>query len=107
VVDQGQDLSPLGLVSIRIIPAFTGARTVLHFSFTWRTVEAFVGFPYSIYGSVCYAQRLVQLVRARLAPEPARVVDAGQVSYIAHSLHFFLDTYGQNIARRIIDEASL
>ena len=80
---------------------------MLHYSFTWRTVEALVGFPYSIYGSVGYAEYLTGLIRKEVGPDAARNVETGELSYIAHSLHIFKDDYGQNIARRIVDDASL
>jgi diguanylate cyclase (GGDEF)-like protein len=107
VVEPGVELTPLGLVSIRIIPRFFKQRTVLHFSFAWRTVEALVGFPYSIYGSVGYAEHLTKLIQERIGPSSARLLEMGELSYIAHSLHIFRDNYGQRIARRIVDDASL
>lgn len=100
-------LAPLGLVSIRIVPRFKGDRVRLSYSYTWRTVEALVGFPYSLYGSVKYSQHLTRLIQERLMPEQARRVETGEVSYIAHSLHIFVDEYGQNIAKRIVDDASI
>lgn len=102
----GEELSPLGLVSIRIIPRFSQTRTRLHFSYTWRTVETLVGLPYSLYGSVRFSQHLTERVRNRLPDGLARLVEMGEVSYIANSLHIFLDDYGQNIAKRIVDDAS-
>lgn len=101
-----KEVAPLGLVSIRIIPRFVGVRPRLSFSYTWRTVEALKGFPYSLFGSVKFSQHLTEMLKKRLPQEVARQVEFGTVSYIAHSLHFFLDDYGQNIARRIVDEAS-
>lgn len=107
-VRTGEELAPLGLISVRIIPRFAGHRIVLHYSFTWRTVEALVGFPYSLYGSVGYAEHLTELVCAAVgSPQIAKQIDFGEVSYIAHSLHMFMDDYGQNIARRIVNDASL
>jgi len=105
-VGPDKELAPLGLISIRIIPRFVRSRPHLSFSYTWRTVEALKGFPYSLYGSVRFSQHLTQMLKERLPDEVARQVDFGTISYIAHSLHFFLDDYGQNIARRIVDEAS-
>ena len=102
----GEDLSPLGLVSVRLIPRFVGEVIRILYSFTWRTVEAFVGFPYSLYGSVGFAEHLTAELQARVATEQRRHVRMGEVSYIAHSLHMFMDAYGQNIARRIVDDAS-
>ena len=105
-VQAGRELAPLGLVSIRVIPRFQRDSVSLLYSFTWRTVEAFVGFPYSLYGSVSFAEYLTEELRSRV-PEPMRrQIAMGELSYIAHSLHMFLDSYGQNIARQIVDDAS-
>ena len=101
------EFSPLGLVSIRIVPRYMQQRTLLHYSFTWRTVEALVGFPYSIYGSVCYSEHLTSMICEGLDSSITRQIEIGQLSYIAHSLHIFQDDYGQKIARRIVDDASL
>ena len=65
-----------------------------------------VGFPYSIYGSVRYSQHLTQKIEEMVTAAP-RHISMGEVSYIAHSLHLFLDDYGQNIARAIVDAASV
>ena len=105
-IEQGKDLSPLGLVSVRLIPRFVGEAIGILYSFAWRTVEAFVGFPYSLYGSVGFAEYLTGELQARVATQHRRHVGMGEVSYIAHSLHMFVDAYGQNIARRIVDDAS-
>lgn len=106
-VRPNEELQPLGLISVRLVPRFEKSRITLGFSFTWRTVEALVGFPYSIFGSVKYAAHLTDLLRDQL-DEPYRGnLKMGQVSYIAHSLHIFLDEQRQNIARRIVDNASL
>src|SRR5208283_1863905 len=99
-IREGDDVSPLGLISIRIIPRYNQNRVSLSYSFTWRTVEAFVGFPYSLYGSVRYSQYLTEEIKKRLR-ETSTYVDMGSVSYVAHSLHIFMDYYGQNIARKI------
>jgi hypothetical protein len=100
------ELSPLGLVSIRAIPRFYDERCELSYSFTWRTVEALVGFPYSLYGSIRLGQDLTNQVRARL-PETSRSrVSMGQLSYIAHSLHMFTEDFGQNIVRYIVNDAT-
>jgi len=97
------DVAPLGLVSVRIIPRPEPGGFGLYMSFTWRTVEALVGLPYSLYGSLRYSQHLTDLVRARLGGgREAEIVQLRDVSYIAHSLHVTTDSYGQNIARRII-----
>jgi len=106
-VKEGEDLTPLGLISIRIIPRFIDNRIILYYSFTWRTVEASIGFPYSIYGSVQYCRYLTEEIKKRVSSELASRIEMGEVSYVAHSLHFFMDDYGQNIARRIVEDASL
>jgi hypothetical protein len=98
--------TPLGLVSIRIVPRFEGDYVALTFSFTWRTVEALVGFPYSSYGSVRFSQHLTDCIRARLPDEVRQLVRMKDVSYVAHSLHFFVDAYGQKIARKIVNDAT-
>jgi diguanylate cyclase (GGDEF)-like protein len=98
------DLSPLGLVSIRVIPRFDGEqRAFLHTSFTWRTVEALVGLPYSLYGSLRYSQYLAERIQQEVANvQGSPPVHLADVSYIAHSLHVTTDDYGLNVARRII-----
>lgn len=101
------DISPLGLVSIRIIARFVKRRIILTYSFTWRTVEALVGFPYSLYGSVRFGQEITNDIKSKVSIiEIQKQIEMGEVSYIAHSLHIFMDEYGQNIAKRIVDEAS-
>ncbi len=104
--DDTKEWSPLGLVSVRIIPRFTGQHCELSYSFTWRTVEALVGFPYSLYGSVRFGQELTQLVSSRIRGATEGRVSMGYVSYIAHSLHVFTDEFGQAIARRIVNDAT-
>jgi len=106
IVKPMQPPTPLGLISVRIIPRFLSDRVALTYSFTWRTVEALVGFPYSIYGSVRLAQYLTDRVRDRLPLELRGRVATADVSYIAHSLHIFVDDYGQTIARKIVNDAS-
>jgi hypothetical protein len=102
----GADLSPLGLVCVRIVPRISENRVCFDFSFVWRTVEVLVGFPYSLYGSVKYSEHLISLIRAILSP-PEHQVELGEVSYTAQSLHMFGDEYGQIIARRIVNDATL
>jgi diguanylate cyclase (GGDEF)-like protein len=99
------DVAPLGLVSIRILPRFEGEKTVLHYSYTWRTVEVLVGFPYSIYGSIRFSEYLTNEIHARV-PTKKTTIQMGTLSYVAHSLHMFVDDYGQNIARKIVNDAT-
>ncbi|WP_437912477.1 diguanylate cyclase [Sorangium sp. So ce302] len=103
----GEDIAPLGLVSVRIVPRLVAGGVRLSYSFSWRTVEALVGFPYSIYGSVRFAEYVTNLVQQRVSHRPGRTIEIGEVSYLAHSLHMFMDQYGQNIARQIVDDASI
>jgi|GEM_PF-2098598 len=102
-----EGVSPLGLVSIRIITRYSNEKIVLNYSFTWRSVEALVGFPYSIYGSVMFGNHLTKRIKSMLPDALQNHVEIGFVSYIAHSLHLFSDEYSQIIARSIISDASL
>jgi len=100
------DLSPLGLVSLRVIPRLEGENMRLYFSFTWRTVEALIGFPYSAYGSVRFARHLTDAISADAGAQGAPPVEFGQLAYIAHSLHVTTEEYGQNIAREVVRQAT-
>lgn len=106
-IKDGSDVAPLGLISVRLLPRFTNGNVIIGFSFTWRTVEALVGFPYSLYGSVRFGQHLVDAIKRALPEGIGRTVKMGEVSYVAHSLHMFADRHGQNIARKIVNDASL
>lgn len=97
-------LAPLGLVSVRLLPQPCPTGVVVNFSFTWRTVEALVGFPYSLFGSLRYALYLCDELRARC---PQQKIHPGFLSYIAHSLHFFVSDEARRIARGIVNESSL
>ena len=101
-----EEVAPLGLVCVRVVPRITDAHLRFDFSFVWRTVEVLVGFPYSLYGSVRFSEHLTEQIRRRLeGREPP--VEMGELSYIAQSLHMFTDEYGQIIARRIVNDASV
>lgn len=106
VTDQ-QDISPYGLVSVYISPREASDGIVLNFSFTWRTVEAVVGLPYSLYGSVKYAERLLDEVKDRLGGAQTPPLKMGHVSYMAYSLHMFLDSPYAEIVRGIINDATI
>jgi diguanylate cyclase (GGDEF)-like protein len=99
------ELSPLGLVSIRVIPRFLENTVMLAFSYTWRTVEALVGFPYSLYGSVKFSRYICDEILKR-SQLHTTAVKLGELSYIAHSLHIFMDSYGQSIARKISNDST-
>ncbi|MEN3283999.1 MAG: hypothetical protein V7607_5139 [Solirubrobacteraceae bacterium] len=102
---EGRELSPLGLVSIRAIPRLMSRRWHMTFSFTWRTVEALVGLPYSLYGSLRYAEHLTAALQERSAGE-SLPLSLSEVSYVAHSLHMANDVYSRQVARRIIQLAA-
>lgn len=101
------ELKPLGLVSLRIIPRFKSSKAVgLVFSYTWRTVEALVGFPYSMYGSIKYGEYIQEMIQKRVENHGI-VISFDKVSYVANSLHIFMDEQGQDIAKSIINDASI
>jgi diguanylate cyclase (GGDEF)-like protein len=101
------ELAPLGLVSIRLIPRFEINGSVkISYSFSWRTVEALVGFPYSFYGSIQYSNHLTDLIKNAISSKNIEL-NLGSVTYIAHNLHIFMDDYGQSIAKRISDDSSI
>jgi len=105
--DSFSPISPLGLISIRIITRFERETIKLNFSFTWRTVEAVKGFPYSLYGSVKFSEQIMNDIKERITDKSQLInIEIDTLSYIAHSLHMFTDTYSQEIIRGIINDAS-
>jgi len=96
------EVAPLGLVAVRLLPQPHGNEIVLNISFTWRTVEALIGLPYSLYGSI----RLSETARDQLTRLTGRKVRLGFLSYVANSLHFFMSSQCQLIARQIVNESS-
>ena len=96
---------PLGLVSVWLAPRFIREKIVIDFSYTWRTVEALVGLPESMYASVRFAEELTNTIKEQC--EIAINIEMGKISYIAHSLHMFLDRESMNIVRGIINDASI
>ena len=101
-----EEVAPLGLVCVRIVPRISDRKVRFDYSFVWRTVEALVGFPYSLFGSVRFSEHLTEQLKQRLNLS-SYSVEMGEVSYVAQSLHMFTDEYGQIIARRIVNDASL
>lgn len=99
---------PRGLVSIWATPRHSGSQSELAFCFVWRTVEALVGFPYSFYGSVKFAEHVISTINERLANVPEQVsrVSLGSLRYLALSLHMRVDDYHRRFAKRIVDAAS-
>lgn len=105
-VEDEENFSPLGLISIWLAPRFVEKRVVVDFSYNWRTVEAVVGLPLSMYASVKFAEEIIMLVEEKIAPCEYGI-SMGTVSYIAHSLHMFLDAESMDIVRGIINDASI
>jgi hypothetical protein len=100
------EVAPLGLVSIRINPVTHAGSNQLNYSYTWRTVETLVGLPYSLYGSIKFGQYLTTAIQQRVGSPRQNVLRMGELSYIAHSLHMYLDQYAQNVARLIVNDAT-
>lgn len=96
---------PLGLVSIWATPRHSAGQDQLAFCFVWRTVEALVGFPYSLYGSLKFAEHVVEAINARLGRQVSRIALA-PLRYLALSLHMRTDEYHHRFAKRIVDAAS-
>jgi len=103
--DSTQGKYPLGLISVWLAPRFIDENVVIDFSYTWRTVEALVGLPESMYASVKFAEELTVMIRERCRSEIK--IEMGKLSYIAHSLHMFLEKESMNIIRGIINDASI
>ena len=106
IVTDQKDISPLGLVSVYISPRQVNDRIIFNFSFTWRTVEAVVGLPYSLYGSVKYAEHILDKIKKGLGDSPTATLKMGHISYMAYSLHMFLDPPYARIVRGIINDAT-
>lgn len=105
-----KDYSPLGLVSIWLCPRFneSGEKLTVDFSFTWRTVEALVGLPISLYSSINYSYYLLEQINSYVKKRQKKLsVELGKVSYFAYSLHMFLDKENMNIIRGIVNEATI
>lgn len=96
---------PLGLVSIWATPRHSAGQDQLSFCFVWRTVEALVGFPYSLYGSIKFANFVVDSINSRLRRQVSRI-SLGPLRYLALSLHMRTDEYHRRFAKRIVDAAS-
>lgn len=106
VVENGEP-KPLGLLSVWASPRVGSDRHLVDFVFVWRTVEAFVGLPYSLYGSIRLAENLIMEVAAKLPTVPnGRPPSVGELTYIPMSLHMRVDEFHARIAKRIIDESS-
>lgn len=99
--------NPLGLSTIQILPRCREDEQRLDILFVWRTVDALVGFPFSGYGSICWARDFVQNVNDCLEQRGDKVtVTLGTLTYIALSFHMYLHNGDQEIARTIVQDAS-
>ncbi|SDU13825.1 diguanylate cyclase [Pseudomonas yamanorum] len=105
VPDDKGEPRPLGLISIWSTPRFLSNSVVLDFVFVWRTVEAFIGLPYSLYGSIQLAEQLTQKV-AETAGLGVDTVKLGELNYVALSLHIGSDEFHTRVAKQIVDMAS-
>ena len=65
-----------------------------------------VGLPYSLYASVRFAEDMTKEIFDEQNNSSAKNVRLGSVSYIAHSLHMFLDEASLKIVRSIVHEVS-
>jgi len=98
--------APEGLVSVWASPRIgDDSRGVIDWVFTWRTVEAFIGLPYSMFGSIRFAEQIMEELRSRhdmkLSP-----IEMGTVTYVALSLHMRVDGVHPRIAKMIVDSSS-
>ena len=107
IIENPEDITPLGLVSVYIAPRMLKNDVILDFTFTWRTVEAMVGFPYSLYASVKYAEKILESVKNICLIDQVRRLKMGTLSYLAYSFHMFLDKPYTQIIRGIINDASI
>lgn len=100
--------SPAGLVSAWASPRMNSAfgEKTVDWVFVWRTVEAFIGLPYSLYGSIALAQSLLEQINHDQENKEATPFRLGELTYIALSLHMRSDGVHRRIAKRIVDESS-
>lgn len=100
------ELKPLGLFSVWATPIYRNSKRFVDFVFVWRTVEAFIGLPYSLYGSIQMAEQLVKASAKRNNFANQTEPQLGELTYIAMSLHLGNDNFHSRIAKRIVDLAS-
>ena len=100
------NISPLGLVDIWIAPRQDGKNVIFDYTFSWRTVEAMIGLPFSLYATVRYAEDLTKEISNRVGEKCRDIICLGKISYIANSLHMFLDHSCLEIVRGVINEAT-
>lgn len=102
----GNEPKPLGLVSVWATPRTVASSRLINFCLTWRTVEAFVGLPYSLYGSILLAQDVIERIKRELPRKDSERLRIGSLTYLAQSLHMRMDEYHRLIAKQIVDAAS-
>lgn len=101
---KGGEYRPLGLISVWATPRNNdNGGKFIDFVFVWRTVEAFIGLPYSLYGSIELAKQLVNSVST---VGGAKAPQLGELTYIALSLHLGSDKFHMRVAKQIVDSAS-
>lgn len=105
IVEDKEDYSPLGLISIWLAPRFIDERVDIDFSYNWRTVEVVIGLPLSMYASVRFSEEITNMIAEK--SRTAEKIRLGAVTYIAHSLHMFQETESMDIVREIINDASI
>jgi diguanylate cyclase (GGDEF)-like protein len=99
---------PLGLVSLWATPRISNKVMTLEFCYVWRTVEALVGLPYSLYGSIAFSDHVVNSLRSRVQQAGYDIeLQTGAITYLALSLHMRDDHFHGRIAKRIVDAASI
>jgi diguanylate cyclase (GGDEF)-like protein len=103
----GNVMKPLGLVSLWATPRFSQGVMSLEFCFVWRTVEALVGLPYSLFGSIKLSEYICSSIQKKLADSGSDLsLQIGGLTYLALSLHMRTDEFHMRIAKRIVDAAS-
>lgn len=105
--NQSRSSPPEGLVSAWASPRVEDepGEGIVDWVFVWRTVEAFVGLPYSLYGSIQLAQTLQSEIAAMECMMSTKL-RMGQLTYVALSLHMRIDGVHHRIAKRIVDLSS-
>lgn len=98
---------PLGLSSVQLLPRSRPGGGQLDVVWVWRTVDALVGFPFSAYGSIRWSQNFLAAVNEELTRRGARQLRMGSLTYIALSFHMYLHDGDVEIARTIVQDASL
>ncbi|MBO4999013.1 MAG: hypothetical protein J6D02_13525 [Lachnospira sp.] len=106
VVEDEDNYLPLSLISVWLAPRFVKNQVVIDYSYSWRTVEAVVGLPLSMYASVKFAEEITDMIKEKVIPCEYSI-GMGAVSYVAHSLHMFLEIESMDIVRGIINDASI